>query len=78
MAIAELELDDPVSPNLRNSGHPSCLEKLSKASDKRRRRCGSGAGEIGEMASKAGIDDELLLVVGLGESEEEYALDHQI
>jgi hypothetical protein len=71
LPIAELKLKDTIRAHLRNLGQPSRLEELAQACDEDGRRGGCRSGEVREVAAKAGIDEELLLVVGLGELEQQ-------
>lgn len=71
MTVAEGEFEDTVSSDLGDRRHPPCLQVFSKAADEARGRRGGGSREVGQVASEARFDDELLLVVGLGELEEE-------
>jgi hypothetical protein len=70
LPIAKLKLEDSVGSNLGYCRQPPGLEELSKPSDK----CGGGrsccSSKLGQVAAKAGINDELLLVIGLRELEE--------
>lgn len=71
LAIAELKFKDTVCADLRDRREPPCLEGLAQACDKGRGSGGGGSCKLGQMAAKASIDDELLLVIRLGELEQE-------
>lgn len=71
LAVAELQLEDPVCPDLDDRGDFPRSEELAQASDKGRGGGGGSAGKLGQMASKARVDNELLLAGGLGELEEQ-------
>lgn len=73
-AIAEDDVDDSISPNLGNGGHPSRLEELAQATHEAGGRARGGARILGEMTSKTGVDNELFAMVRFGEFEEEDAL----
>ena len=69
--IAEFKLEDTIGPDLRHRGDSPRLQTFSKPGNKGR-RCGSGGpAKFGQMAAEASVDDELLLVVGLGELKQE-------
>lgn len=74
LPLAELDVDDPVRPDLRDGRHASRLEGFTQALDEARRSGLGRARVLGEVASETGVDDELLAVVGFGELEEEDAL----
>jgi hypothetical protein len=71
LSITELELKNPVCANLGNRRYPPGFEQLSQASNKGRGSRSGRPGEVGEMASKSGIDQQLLLVVGFCKLEEQ-------
>lgn len=71
LAIAELELEDSVGSHLRNGRQPPGLEIFAQPSDKGGRRRRSGPGEVGQVAAEAIVDQQLLLVIGFGEFEEQ-------
>lgn len=71
MPIAELELQNAIGANLRHRCHPPRLQELSKPGDECGGRGGSSPAKLGQMGAKSGIDDKLLLIVGLCEFEEQ-------
>ena len=64
-SIAELELYDPVGAYLGHRGNATRLEKLSQSSHKGGGCGGRRPAEMGQMASKTRVDDQLFLVVRL-------------
>lgn len=70
-AIAELQLYYAVGADLRDGGTAACLEELSQARGEGRGRGGGGSREVGEVGTEATVDDELLLLAGYRELEEE-------
>jgi hypothetical protein len=74
-AIAERDVDDTVSANLRDACNPTRLQVLSETGYEWR-RCGCrGSRILGDMSAKTGINDELASMIWLGEFEEEYTLE---
>jgi hypothetical protein len=69
-----LELEDAIRADLRNGSDSSCLQILAQLCDEAGRRSCGCARIIGEMAAEAGVDEQLLAVVGLVELDQEDAL----
>ena len=69
--IAELKLQYPVSPNLRHRCQSPRLEELAQARNELRGGGGRSPDEVGQVASESGVNDHLLLVVGLSELDEQ-------
>lgn len=67
--VAEFKLEDAIRADLRHRGDPPSLQTFSKSSNECRGCGSSGPAKVGQMAAEASVDDELLLVVGLGELE---------
>ena len=61
MSIAELKLDDTIGAYLRDGGDATGLEELAQLLNEYRGKDGGGSGKIGEMTSKAGVYEKLLL-----------------
>lgn len=68
--IAKLKLDYSVGSYLRDGGKTAGLEDLAQFLYEDGGRGGGGAFKVCQMTSKAGVYEELFLVVGLGELEE--------
>jgi hypothetical protein len=71
LPIAELELENAIGADLRHRCHPPRLQVFSKSGDERGGRGGSSPTKLGQMSAESGVDDKLLLVVGLCEFEEQ-------
>lgn len=71
MSIAELKLDNPVSADLLDGCHSASFKDLPQTldEDSRFRRCGSR--KLRQVASESRIDDYLLLMLWLGELDQE-------
>lgn len=72
LSIAELEFENAVGANLRDRGQPSSSEELSQSRNESGRRCSRCSDKLGCVATKPCVDDQLLLVVGFGELEQQY------
>lgn len=73
-AIAESEVDDPISSYLRYSSYTARFEELAHASDEGRRGRGCCAGVMGNVCAKARVDNKLAFAVRFGDFEKKYTL----
>lgn len=71
LAIAKLEFEDSVGSHLCNCRQSSGLEIFAKPSHKGRWSGGSRSGKVGQVAAKSIFYQQLLLVIWLGEFEEQ-------
>lgn len=74
IAIAKLNVDDPIRAQLRDGCDPSCFQEFAQATDKRGGSGGGCARVLCKMASEAGVDDELPSCVWFGQLKKTYSL----